>query len=176
MYLFSKRYMCFCVPVCVYIYATWVSAGDLRGQKRALAPPGPGFAGICEPPTQVQVLSNINPEPPLQSQIYSILYLPFLSPICPFYLKSEFHTCHDRGLQLGLTASITESEWVRPWITAPARSPGSLMMGLSKLPANHTEPFYDLKMLPVKNHLRIIYKDALTNAQQHADFTTHLET
>lgn len=49
------------------------------------------------------------------------------------------------------------------------------MRGLSKLPANHTGPFYDLRKLPVKSHLKNIYKDGPPNVQQHADLITHVQ-
>lgn len=89
--LLKKIYVPLCPCVCVYI--CHISACDLRGRKRVLAPRGPGVAGSCEPLTQVLALGKINTEPSLQSQIYSILYLPpttylsFLSKIWISYLS-----------------------------------------------------------------------------------------
>lgn len=48
--------MCICASVCVYI--GYMSTGDLRGQKRALARPGAGGAGSCEPDTGAGVLQD----------------------------------------------------------------------------------------------------------------------
>lgn len=59
--------------MCIRVYTGYMSTGDLRGQKRALARPGAGGAGSCGSLKQVLVLCKIVTETSAQSQIHSAL-------------------------------------------------------------------------------------------------------